>query len=678
MKDRDNRNLGAVNASTPSPRQSTEGLYARKSRNSNPSALSDADRVTSAHSTLPPPTEEDRAETKTLASQRLRLPSWLSVWVLTWQFWTLAVLGLTGTAGFVATNALFNLPALPSCPTLFLPLASASMRLYCAQLSADKQTTYGLLKAIELVEALPPEHPLREEINRNIEQWSLQILDLTDEKFQNGDLEEAIADARRIPKYVEAYKLVEERIAKWQSVWEKAEKIVAEAETLMLDSKWGLAFRKASELTSLGNRYWATTRYTQLIEQIRLAQEESRKLDKAYALLKRGSVDSLLEAIEIAEGIKPESTARQEAQKLIAEAGDQLLDLAMERLEAGDWSTVMEIANRIPARLDIQEEITDLNNLAEAGSQAGVGTIAGLEAAIEAAKAVPPGRPLYERAQLLVGRWQLEIQDVQTLTKAEELANSGGINYLRAAIAQARLVPRSNPRYRAAQTKIAEWTQQIQSLEDQPILDRAERYASSGNPDDLRQAIDEARAIDPNRSLYREAERRSREWQEAIDRSNRPPLKNAGDLTVDESVPLPQERPLPNDSQNESGSSRNNIQGRVDLDRAFQAASKGTPSALSDAIRIAQQVSSSSAVYNQSVQAANSWSERLLGLARERASYNVSEALEIARMVPAGTSAYPSARSQIEAWQQSLKPDPIPSPPSLQPPTPEQDNLIPN
>ncbi|MDY6783578.1 MAG: chromosome segregation ATPase [Cyanobacteriota bacterium] len=674
MKDRDKRNRSAVGASTPSSKQSKDRLYAGKTLKASSPELGSANRAEPTHSSALP---SSAAEVETLAPPSSRLPRWLFVWVLTWQFWAIAVLGLTGTAGFIATSALFKLPTLPSCPTLFLPLASASMRLYCAQLSADKQTTYGLLKAIELVEDLPPEHPLREEINRNIEQWSVQILDLTDEKFQNGDLEEAIADARRIPKYVEAYKLVKERIAKWQSVWDKADKIIAESEKLMLDAKWALAFRKASELTSLGNRYWTTTRYPQLIETIRVAQEESGKLDKAFALLKRGGVDNLLEAIEIAEEIKPDSTARKEAQKLVVEAGDKLLELAMARLEAGDWSTVMEIANRVPARLDIQEEITDLNNLAEAGSQAGVGTISGLEAAIEAAKAVPPGRPLYAKAQRLVGRWQLEIQDVQTLTKAEELASSGGTNYLRAAIAQARLVPRSHPRHRAAQGKIAEWTRQIQAIEDRPTIERADRYASSGNTEDIRQAINETRSIDSSRPLYQEAQERSRRWQEEIDNSSRPVVENAGDLVVEEAAPSRSASP-PSNRPTARTIDRSELQDRSDLNRAIQIASQRTPSALSEAIRIAQQVPSDSVLRNQSVQRANSWSEDLLRLARERANSNVSEAIEIGRMVPGGTSAYPSARSQIEVWQQSLQPDLAPSPPPLQPPSPDEDNLIPN
>jgi hypothetical protein len=689
MKDRENRNLWSAVGASPSPSKQSEGnLYAGKPLNSRPSVLPDADLDVSSIGTVnSPPTSEPEFDDE--ETPQFVLPRWLLIWAGAWQFWAIIVLSVAGTAGFVATTALFKLPALPSCPTLFLPLASASVRLYCAQLSADKQTTEALLNAIKLVEALPPEHPLRAEINRNIEEWSVQILDLADEKFQNGELEEAISDARKIPNYVEAYKLVEKRIAKWQGVWDKAKAIVAEAEKLMLDSKWGLAFRAASKLTGLNNRYWATTRYNQLIDQIRLAQEESGKLDKAYALMRQGGTDNLLEAIKLAEQIKPESTAYRESQKLIAEAGDKLLELAMERLEAGDWSAVMDIANRIPGNLKIQEEITDLNNLAEAGSQAGAGTVAGLEAAIAAAKAVPPGRPLYDRAQRLVGRWELEIQDVQTLTKAEELANGGGVNYLTAAIAQARLIPRSNPRYDEAQEKIAEWTRQIQVLEDQPILERADQIASSGGTSDLQQAIDDVRSIDSDRPLYREAQQRSREWQETIERSEDQPyldrarsLADAGDLPGAISIAdsIPRGRALHGEAQNEIGRWRGEIQGRIELDRAFQTAREGTSSALSSAIRAAQQVPSNSTLYNQSVQAINGWSDRLLAMARERANYNLSEAIEIAQMIPDGTSAYPAARSQMEVWQQRLQPQLPDTSPALtdepSPPAEEENNLI--
>ena len=63
------------------------------------------------------------------------------------------------------------------------------MRLHCAQLAASKQTVKDLLQAIALVKQLPANHPLRGEIDRFLEEWSRDILQLADQSFQAGDLE---------------------------------------------------------------------------------------------------------------------------------------------------------------------------------------------------------------------------------------------------------------------------------------------------------------------------------------------------------------------------------------------------------------------------------------------------------------------------------------------------------
>lgn len=663
MKDRENRNLRSpVGASQSSSGSSGSQLYRREGQLASPSGFSETDLQQSREATNPSPTaetatperlEEDRLDT--VEDRRFPVPRWLFAWALAWQFWAVAVLGGAGTLGFLAANSLFKLPDLPSCPSLFLPLASGSVRLYCAQIEADRQTTESLLEAIRWVEVLPKEHPLRGEVDRKIEEWSLQILDLVDETVQAGYLDRGIADARRIPKYVKAYALVEDRIAKWQSIWSKGNKIIVEAEKLMLDSKWALAFRTASKLTTLNNNYWATTRYNQLIEKIRLAQEESAKLDKAFALLRQGGTDNIFEAIKLAEEIKPESTAHREAQKLLDEAGKKLLEIAMERLEAGDWSAVTDITNRIPAKLEVQEEIKDLNSLAEAGSQAGTGTADGLQAAIDAAKSVPPGRPLYSRAQRLIGRWELEIQDIQTLAKAEELANGGGTNYLMAAIAKARLIPPSNPRYREAQRKIAQWTDQMQPRENLPIA-QANPTVGSGNTGDLQRAIDDTQSSSSAPVFSPDIPTRSSRA-----------VPEAPSASGDSAAEGGRELQGSNEVQRQSEGLGSEVRGRLELDRARQMARGGTSSALSSAIRIAQQVSSDSPLYNQSVQDSNSWSERILSLAREQAGSNLSQAIETAQKVPDGTSAYPAARAQIDAWQQQLQPQIPANPPAIDP-----------
>ena len=88
---------------------------------------------------------------------------------LSWQSWALVLVLACGGIGFTATTMLLRLPANPNCPRIFWPIASASMRLYCAQLEADAGTVESLLRAIELVAVLPQDHPLRGEIDRNVE-----------------------------------------------------------------------------------------------------------------------------------------------------------------------------------------------------------------------------------------------------------------------------------------------------------------------------------------------------------------------------------------------------------------------------------------------------------------------------------------------------------------------------
>jgi len=244
----------------------------------------------------------------------------------------LIVLGF-GSVGFIAVALLLKLPAVPNCPAMFRPTASASMRLYCAQIAANKQTAENLLEAIALVEELPKDHPLRPEINRNIEEWSRDILKIGEEKFQAGQLNEAIEIARRIPNHVAAYKLVETEIGRWQSIWAKAEALYQKAENQLKESNWNLAFREAVKLTYVDNKFWATVKYDKLVDLIQIGREASAKLDKAYQLSKTGRVDDILAAIKQAETIPRESFAYKEAQDLIAECGNKLVKIAQDRLE---------------------------------------------------------------------------------------------------------------------------------------------------------------------------------------------------------------------------------------------------------------------------------------------------------------------------------------------------------
>ncbi|MCW6036791.1 hypothetical protein K4A83_11025 [Spirulina subsalsa FACHB-351] len=582
-----------------------------------------------------------------------------------WQLWGVMVIIVTGTIGFSATALLTKSPAMPNCPSMFWPTASASMRLYCAELAANKQTIEDLLEAIRLVEDLPLDHPLRGEIDRNIEKWVNDLLALGEQEFQEGRLQEAIALANKVSQYLQDPSIVQERIERWNEVWQQGEQIAEEAESHIKNAAWGLAFQNAARLTRLNNRYWANTRYRELFDYLELARRESRQLDEAYTALNRGGLDNLLQAIELAQNINDRSSAYAEAQMLISRAGDKMIDLALELLQEGKWQEAMRVSNQIPSELGLTEQALDINMLAEAASTASYGTVRNLEDAIARAIRVTPGRPLYRQAQKLARQWQLEAEAVVQLDQADQLARDGRPSSLNAAIAQARLVTRENPRYSQAQSRISDWTRQIQTLEDRPRLERAQNFARQPGLDSLEQAVEEARQIDPNRPLYREAQMRIQQWENNIQQTeDQPILDEAMNLAtqgnfraaIQTAQRIQRDRALYNEAQSRISRWEREVNAQRLLAQAQQLAQRGTPEALNQAINRASQVPNESLYRYQSNQAVQVWSEQILAMARNRAGSDLRTAIAIASQVPPNTPAYNAARSQLEIWQRILNP----------------------
>src|SRR5919199_258478 len=589
-----------------------------------------------------------------------------------WHFGAILIVLFSGGVGFIAIALLLKLPAVPNCPATFWPTASASMRLYCAQLAANKQTADDLLEAIALVEALPANHPMRPEINRHVEQWSLDILKIGDQKFQVGKLTEAIEIARKIPARVSASNLVEKHITRWKLIWSKADAIYNKVEQELRQSNWNQAFREAVKLTSIDNKYWATAKYEQVAKKIQLAREDSAKLDKAFQLSRTGNIDDILEAIKQAEKISRESYAYKEAQDLIAESGKKLLKLAQARLEDRNWQGVLEIANKIPPSVKLDAQKADLIDLAEALSTASSGTSTDLEKAIASAQKLAPGRPLYDKAQQFIDRWKRETEDVARLERARTYAESGLVPDLKTAIAEAQQVPNGNPRYSEARREIRRWTAQAETIEDQPYLDRAEQIASFGGSASLQEAIQEVSHIVPGRALYKQAQAKIAKWTDTVQREqDQPFLDQARTLASSGNLPdaiaaaqqIKAGRSLYKEAQNEIRGWQREIEGQQLLQQANQAATPGTPEALSSAIRLARQVPRSATVKEDARAAVNRWSDQLLSMANDRSSYNLKEAIAIARMIPSGTDAYDAAQAQIQSWQASLEPPPPPPSP---------------
>ncbi len=650
-----------------------------------------------------PAAESPAAPIHAPKSRRLRLPR-------SWLFWGGATVIVFSGLGILSATALLRLPNLPDCPAVFWPTASASLRLYCAQLAAERRTPKDLLRAISLVDALPQDHPLRPEINHNIQQWSTEMLALGEESFQAGDLKEAIATAKKIPKDSSVYQQVEPKIGAWEAVWSKAEGIYQQAEGELKEQNLRQAFQTATQLLGIGNQFWENTKYRELNDLITTTRLDSNKIDKAKGLSDQGGLTNLVAAIKLIEEIQPESYLFSRAQDLISKFGRAMLDLADAALDRRDYDQALKITGQIPDKAKLQNEIRDFNMIAEAHSQAWSGTVPGLEAAIVAVQRIKRDRPLYGKAQLLISLWQAEIQDVAVLDRAKQLAQPGAAGDLSAAIAAAQRIPYGNPLRQQAEKSIQQWQAQIETAEDQPYLDRAEQMASSGN---LQAAISEASRISPGRSLYNQAGQRIDEWTSQIQRSQDQPqldrarqLASSGDLagairvaqqigtgralaseaeteverwseqlqqTQDQprlvqarqlarqgnreaairlAEQIGSDRALYQEAQAEIQTWRGQNQGEDQLTQAYNAARIGSPAMLATAIDMANQVPDDNSARAEADRMVDQWSYQLLRLAQAQADFNLTDAIGIANQIPANSAAYDAAQRELQAWQQ--------------------------
>ena len=664
---------------------------------------------------LPPQTESQPTAKVASASLKPTIGQKLSK-IFGWQFWTTVVMISFGATGYIATSALLSLNTPKGCESVYWPLASGARRLYCAHVEAQAGNAESLLAAIALVSELPEDHPLRQEINKNIKVWSEEVLIVGEEQFQRGNMKAAMEIARNIPSEVAAKEVVDQKVQRWQKIWEQGEAIEQAVEERLNEAAWNLAFKEAGKLVDLKNEYLANRRYTELVAKIQQAKIEGAVLEEARTAFDRGGVDDLVTAIEKAEEIETDSYSYQAAQKLIVEAGETLIAKAEQQLDQQNWQAVLDIVPKIPDRLRVGEKVADFRSLAFAGLNAQSGTIRGLEAAIAQLEDFPEDRPLSQKARTLSTRWEKEIEGIEILNVARTQAQGGRLADLKAGISKAREVSSENPRYQQArqligewnrqvqiiedrpilneaielarrhrigayesaisvaqqiapnrvlysqaQNKIAVWRDEIERIEDQPILSQANLLANQGR---LETAISVAQQISPNRVLYREAQSDIRSWRNEIQRiEDQPILARANQLAsqgrlqdaIATAEQINRNRVLYQEARNDIQSWRNDLAARENLQQAYQFASAGTVESLSRAIARASQARNSNAYRYQVERLVDQWSKEIYAIALSRAQENnLPTAIMIAREIPSQSSIYQEVRGQIEQWRQEL------------------------
>ncbi|MEQ9550142.1 MAG: hypothetical protein RIM23_11050 [Coleofasciculus sp. G3-WIS-01] len=523
-----------------------------------------------------------------------------------WQ-WSLLWLMIVSVIGSMVIGGILLLTKLPppaNCERIS-PLSTDSERIYCAQLAAQSGEFEQLLEAIAIVQYWSPNHSLYPQAQELLREWSEMVLQFARDTLNQGNYGDALNMAMQIPVSSPLYPEAQAQIATWKQERIQAQAIVSQFQDALKVQNWQQAAQLMTQLSRLNDPYWSVSRYDSLMKQLAAEKEAWTQLQEARDLAKSNQLSQIKLAIALAAKVDPNSYIKAQAQSDLSNWSRTLLQIAAARCQNQDYQGVIDIAQGIPINTSLYQEAQDWLRLGRAGKLVQQNTILAfidaltavrqldakspvqkpaaaqavqweaqlqdrlqlslaqmtasfeqrplLQMAIEQATLITPTRPQRIRSQTYIAQWRKQIQQIDdrnTLRIAQQLAAGNTIDQLNAAVAQARKIELGQPLRIEAQSAIAKWNRQIETLEDQPILDLARAFAQRR---DLIAAISTANQIRPGRMLYAESQAAIAQWVAQIQTAQDRPILEAAaalaaqgrfDAAIATAAQIPPERAL--------------------------------------------------------------------------------------------------------------------------------------
>ncbi|GAA6620947.1 hypothetical protein [Scytonema sp. NUACC26] len=355
-------------------------------------------------------------------NRQMNIQQWFPV--IKWWIGIAITLSFPVGVGGWGLAQLFQLPELPNCLSE-LSQTSAATVFYCGKAIADEQDVDKLSQAIELVSSLPASHPQYEIARQVKDQWSQAILRLGENAFQQGDIDRAIDILKKIPDNVPTYKLVDNRVKQWRNIWSKASVIYENAvATLGKDDRENayIALTEARKLLKIGNDYWETTKYQELVAQIQDVREEQEeraaeeeKYRQAIAKQKPEKIETWeqeQEAQDVAYLTKARNLAKSQKVEEMIDGISEASMVSYGRYYNEAQKLIADIRQNI-------EIVDDRSSLEQAKKLASRDDLLSLQMAINEASLITEGRPLYKEANEHIAKWNakvLKLQNSETVT----------------------------------------------------------------------------------------------------------------------------------------------------------------------------------------------------------------------------------------------------------------------
>ena len=464
-----------------------------------------------------------------------------------WHWLLLATLSCVAATG-TAVGAFLWLIQLPPSVDCQSPgsVSTDRAQLFCAQAAAASGQVDDVMAGLALVGQWGPSHPLFQEVQPLVDEWSQVALQAAKERVQQSDLDGAIALINQIPPTSPVYKTAQATLASWRQTWQQGEQTAATIQTALKQQDWATATAGIDLLAKMDDDYWRVNQVQALSRQVRLERQGQRLLAQSIALATPGGSDRLGAAIRTATQIDPSTYAWKSAQPYLNRWSDWLLKLGLDKWYAGDLDTAIQLGRQSALNPDRAKAAQDLIHLSQARQMAlsSLGNwhsspqqSINLYRAMLLANQISPSSAVYAQAQSSVQTWRTHLGDLGTLQIAQTIGRFPTINTLQMAIDQAQQVPQGHPRRIQAQTLIAYWRTEIERIEDRPYLAQAKQAASAGTIEAYHLAMTTASQIQLGRALRPEAQAYIYQWNAAIQTlEDQPILDQARHLAADKAL----------------------------------------------------------------------------------------------------------------------------------------------
>jgi hypothetical protein len=310
--------------------------------------------------------------------------------------------------------------------------------------------------------------------------------------------------------------MVQGKIALWQREWRQGKTIARQFEAALKQQNWQQASKQLTALSELDLAYWHRVRREELQQQLTAEARAWQQLEQARELAKTNQLAQLQEAAILAARVSADSYASARAQAELLQWSRSLLDIAAAFFNDQNFEQALRIAESIPVNTALYEEARDWMWLNRAAQAAQKGHLLALVDALAAVRQIDPESPVYPLATAQTERWQVQVQDHLQLLVARGSARFGQQVGLQLAIDRAQQVALGRPQRLLAQTLIAQWRKEIQQIEDERSLQRAKALAAGETLEDLKAAVAQASQIQLGQPLRLEAQTAIAKWNRQI------------------------------------------------------------------------------------------------------------------------------------------------------------------